>query len=45
MKLDQYLHDLNSVNRPNNEGVNEWASGGETKKPLENAMKLKESRL
>ena len=45
MKLSPYLHHLNTFNIPNNEGVNEWEGGGATKKPLENAMKLRESRL
>ena len=49
MKLGQYLYHLthicNTFNIPNNEGVNEWVGEGTTKKPLENAMKLRESRL
>ena len=45
MKLGPYLYDLNTFNIPNNEGVNEWAGGRATKKPPENAMKLRESRL
>ena len=45
MKLGPYLYRLNTFNIPNNEGVNELAGGGATKKPLENAMKLRESRL
>ena len=45
MKLGPYLYHLNTFNIPNNAGVNEWAVGGATKKPLENAMKLRESRL
>ena len=45
MKLGPYLHHLNTFNVPNNEGANEWAGGGATKKPPENAMKLRESRL
>ena len=45
MKLGPYLHHLNTCNIPKNEGVNEWAGRGATKKPLENAMKLRESRL
>ena len=45
MKLGPYLYHLNTFNIPNNEGVNEWAGGGATKKPLENAVKLRESRL
>ena len=44
-KLGPYLYHLNTFNIANNEGVNEWAGGGATKKPLENAMKLRESRL
>ena len=43
MKLGPYLYHLNTFKIP--EGVNEWAGGGATKKPLENAMKLRESRL
>ena len=45
MKLDPYLYHLNTFNIPNNEGVNEWVEGGATKKPPENAMKLRESQL
>ena len=45
MKLGPYLCDLHTFNMPNNEGANEWAGGGATKKPLENAMKLRECRL
>ena len=45
MKLGPFLYHLNTFNIPNNEGVNEWAGGGATEKPLENAMKLRESRL
>ena len=45
MKLVSYLYHLKTFDIPNNEGVNEWAGGGATKKPLENAMKLRESRL
>ena len=47
MKLGPYLYLLNTFNIPNNEGVNEWVGGrgGVTKKPPENAMKLRESRL
>ena len=45
MKLGSYLYHLNTFNIPNNEGVNEWAGGGATEKPPENAMKLRESRL
>ena len=45
MKLGPYFYHLNTFNIPNNEGVNEGACGGATKKPLENAMKLRESRL
>ena len=41
MKLGPYLYPLNTFNIPNNEGVNEWAGGGATKKPLENATKLR----
>ena len=38
---------IGTRNIPNNEGVNEWVDGGwgATKKPPENAMKLRESRL
>ena len=49
MKLGPYLYLLNTFNIPNNEGVNEWVGergwGVVTKKPPENAMKLRESRL
>ena len=45
MKLGPYLYHLNTFNIPNNDSVNEWVGGGPTKKPLENAMKLRESRL
>ena len=45
MKLDPYLNHLNTFNIPNHEGVNEWVGGSATKKPPENAMKLRESRL
>ena len=45
MKLEPYLYHLSTFKITNNEGVNEWAGGGATKKPLENAMKLRESRL
>ena len=45
MKLGPYLYHLNNFNIAYNEGVNEWAGGGGTKKPLENAMKLRESQL
>ena len=45
MKLGPYLYHLNTFNILNNEGVNEWAGGGATKKTLENAMELRESPL
>ena len=45
MKLDSYLHHLDTFNIPNNESVNEWVGGGATKKPPESAMKLRESPL
>ena len=45
MKLGPYLYRLNTFNIGNNEGVNKWGGGGATKKPLENAMKLRESRF
>ena len=45
MKFCPYLYELSTFNIPNNEGVNEWAGGGATKKPLENTIKLRESRL
>ena len=41
MKVGPYLYHLNTFNIPNNEGVNEFA----TKKPPENAMNVRESRL
>ena len=43
MKLGPYLYHLNTFNMPNNEGVSEWVSGGASKKPTRNAMKLRES--
>ena len=45
MKLGSDMCRLNTFNIPKHEGVNEWAGGGATKKPPENAMKLRESRL
>ena len=45
MKLGPYLYHLNTFYIQNNGGVNEWVGGGTTKKTLENAMKLRESRL
>ena len=45
MKLGPCLYHLNTFNIANNEGVNERVGRGPTKKPLENAMKLRESRL
>ena len=45
MKLGPYLYHLSTFSIPNNEGVDEWTGGGATKKPVENAMKLRESRL
>ena len=45
MELGPYFYHLNTFNIANNEGVNEWAGGDATKKPLENAMKLREFRL
>ena len=45
MKLDPYVHHLNTFNIPNDEGVNKWVGGGATKNPPGNAMKLRESRL
>ena len=42
------MYHLNTFNIPKNEGVNNWASGGggdTSKKPPENAMKLRESRV
>ena len=45
MKLGPSLYHLNTCNIPNKEVVNEWLSGAATKKPPENAMKLRESRL
>ena len=43
MKLGPDMYHLNSFNIPKNEGVNEWAGGGATKKSPENAVKLRES--
>ena len=48
MKLGPDMYHLNTFNISKNESANEWAGGrewGATKKPPENAMKLKESRL
>ena len=45
MKLGPYLYHLKTFNIPTNEDVNEWVGGGATKKPPENTMKLRESRL
>ena len=45
MKLGPYLYHLNTFKIANNEDVNKVVGGGATKKPLENAMKLRESRL
>ena len=49
MKLGPDMYHLNTFNIPKHEGVNEWAGGGgeggATKKPPENAIKLRESQL
>ena len=48
MKLCPNMYHLNTFNIPKNESANEWGDGrgrGATKKPPENAMKLRESRL
>ena len=46
MKLGPDMYHLNTFNMIKHEGVNEWAGGDATKKPPENAMKLREeSRL
>ena len=46
MKLDPDMYHLNTFDIPKHEGVNKWAGGeGASKKPPENAMKLRESRL
>ena len=46
MKLDPDMYLLNTLNISKHQGVNEWAGeGGGTKKPPENATKLRESRL
>ena len=44
-KLGQDMYHLNTFNVPKHEGVNKWAGGDVTKKPPENVMKLRESRL
>ena len=43
MKLVPDMYHLNTFNIPKNKGMNEWVSGGATKKTLENVMKLRES--
>ena len=45
MKLGPDMNQLNTFNIPKHEGVNKWVGGGASKKPPENAMKLRESRL
>ena len=45
MKLGPDVYHLNTFNIPKHEGVNERGDGGAIKKPAENAMKLRESRL
>ena len=45
MKFGPDIYHLNAFNTPKHEGVNEWAGGGATKKPPENVMKLRESKL
>ena len=41
MKLRPYLYHLNTFNIPNNEGVNEWAGGGATKKTTRKCHEIK----
>ena len=45
MELGPDMYHLNIFNIPKHEGVNKWAGGGGSKKPPENSMKLRESRL
>ena len=51
MKLGPDMYHLNAFNIPKDEGVNKWedeglgGDRGTSKKPPENAMKLRESRL
>ena len=46
MKLGPDMYHLNTFNIPKHEVVNEWVRGGHNKKkPPENFMKLRESRL
>ena len=45
MKLGPYLYHLKTSNIAKNEGVNKWAGRAATKKPLENALKLRKSQL
>ena len=41
MKLGPYLYHLNTFNIPNNDGVNEWAGGGATKKTTRKCHAIK----
>ena len=41
MKLGPYLYHLNTFNIPNNDGVNEWAGGGTTKKTARKCHEIK----
>ena len=41
MKPGPYLYHLNTFNIPNNDGVNEWAGGGATKKTTRKCHEIK----
>ena len=41
MKLGPYLYHLHTFNIPNNEGVNEWASGGRNQKTTRKCHEIK----
>ena len=41
MKLGPYLYHLKTFNRPNNEGVNEWAGGGRNQKTTRKCHEIK----
>ena len=41
MKPGPYLYHLNTFNKPNNEGVNEWVSGGRNQKTTRKCHEIK----
>ena len=43
MKLGPDMYHLSTFHLPGNEGVNQWAGGGASKKPSKNAMKFTKS--